>query len=64
MTEERLGGHDVVEGLTGRPPWLHSATTPEEVQRVQIDRFLDALADVALSVAARSLQSRTGEDVA
>jgi hypothetical protein len=32
------------------------------VQRLQIDRFLDALADVALSVAVRNLASaETGE---
>ena len=60
--ESRLGGHDAVEGLTPLHARIHSATTPEEVQRLQIDRFLDALADVALSVAVRNLASaETGE---
>lgn len=54
---ERFRGHDALEGLTGIPARIHSATTPEEVQRLQIDHFLDAIADVALSAAARNLAS-------
>lgn len=55
---ERLRGHDALEGLTGIPARIHSATTPEEVQRLQVDHFLDAIADVALSVAARNIAAR------
>ena len=57
-----LGGHDGAEGLTSRVPHIHSTTTPDEVIQVQTATFLDALADMALSVAKRLLGSgREGE---
>ena len=49
-----------MEGLTPIHTRIHSDATPDEVTRLQIDSFLDALADVALSVAARSLESDGG----
>ena len=61
---ERLGGHDAAEGLTGIPRRIQCAATPPEVISLQIDHFLDALADVALSVAVRVLESRSNEDAA
>lgn len=57
MTSDDFGGHDEAEGLTGIHPRIHSTATPDEVIQVQTDAFLDALADVALSVAKRSLES-------
>ena len=48
-------GHDEPQGLTPIHPRIHSGATPDELMTMQIDQFLDALADVALSVAARSL---------
>ena len=56
-TEGDFGGHDAVEGLTSRVLRLHSTATPDEVIQWQIDAFLDALADVALRVAERTLAS-------
>ena len=57
MSSSGLGGHDAAEGLTEARPDVHStATTPEEIQ-VQIDAFLDALADVAIHVAERLVES-------
>ena len=53
----RFGGHDAAEGLTPIHPRIHSTTTKDEVIQLQTDAFLDALADVALSVAKRSLES-------
>jgi len=61
---ERLGGHDAAEGLTGIPRRIQCAATPPEVISLQIDHFLDALADVALIVASRFLASLTDEDAA
>ena len=55
---ERFSGHDAPEGLTPIPARIHSATTPEEVQQLQITAFIDAIADVALSVAARNIAAR------
>ena len=57
MTDSDFGGHDAVEGLTPIHPRIHSTATPDEVIQVQTDAFLDALADVALSVAERALAS-------
>ena len=54
-----FGGHDAVEGLTPIHTRIHSAATPDEIITMQIEQFLDALADVALSVAARSLGSHS-----
>lgn len=56
---ELFRGHDALEGLPSIHTRIHSAATPVEVQQLQIEHFLDALADVALSVAARSLESRS-----
>ena len=50
-------GHEAVEGLTPIHARIHSGATSEETEALQIATFLDALADVALSVAARSLES-------
>ena len=52
-----FGGHDAVEGLTGADRDVHSTATAHEENQVQIDAFLDALADVASSVAGRRLAS-------
>ena len=52
-----FGGHDAAEGLTPIHSRIHSVATPDEENQVQIDAFLDALADVALSVAERRLAS-------
>ena len=57
MSSGDFGGHEGVEGLTPKVPPVHSTTTPDEEFRVQTDAFLDALADVALSVAKRTLAS-------
>ena len=61
MMDERFRGHDEPEELTSIHTRIHCAATPDEVQQLQIEAFLDALADVALSVAARSLESQGGE---
>jgi hypothetical protein len=55
------GGHGVGEGLTPIGPRIHCAATPPEVQQVHIAAFLDALTDVALSVARRTVDGGTGE---
>ena len=66
--EAHFRGHDALDALTSEEPSLHSAATPQgaadpknglqtQEQQLQIATFLDALADVALSVAARSLES-------
>lgn len=55
MTSDDFGGHDAAEGLTPIHPRIHSTATPDEVIQVQINTFLDALADVAVAVAKRSL---------
>ena len=52
-----MGGHNAAEGLTGPRPSVHSIATNDEEMQVQIDAFLDALADVALRVAERSAAS-------
>ena len=52
-----FGGHDAVEGLTPHDAPVHSTATTDEEIHVQTDAFLDALADVALSVAKRALES-------
>ena len=57
MSSSDLGGHDAVEGLTGADRDVHSIATPDEEIQVQIDAFLDALADVAMRVAERKLAS-------
>ena len=57
-------GHDEAEELTGIPPRIQCHATPLEVMDLQIEAFLDALADVALSVAARSLATQQDEDAA
>ncbi len=57
-----FGGHDAAEGLTPIHPRIHSTTTNDEVIQLETDAFLDALADVALSVAKRlSGSGREGE---
>ena len=51
-----------MEGLTGAHPDVHSTATTQEEMQVQIDAFLDALADVAIHVAKRLVESgRAGE---
>lgn len=57
---EDFRGHDALEGLTPIHVRIHSGATPDEVQRLQIDHFLDALADVALSVAVRDCDALAG----
>ena len=57
MSSSDLGGHDAVEGLTGADRDVHSIATPDEEIQVQIDAFLDALADVAIRVAKRMVDS-------
>ena len=52
-----VGGHDAAEGLTGAPAPVHSTATPDEENEIETDAFLDALADVAVSVAKRLLDS-------
>ena len=48
--------------MTSRVPHIHSTTTTDEVIQMQTATFLDALADMALSVAKRLLGSgREGE---
>ena len=59
-----IGGHDAVEGLTGANRDVHSTATPDEEIQVQIDAFLDALADIALSVAKRTLEPGGGGEAA
>ena len=58
---EHLRGHDAAEGLTPIGARIHSAATPLEVQQLQIATFLDALADMALSVARRIAESGEGD---
>ena len=53
---ERFGGHDAAEGLTPIHARIHSTATPDEVIRLQTNAFLDALADVVMSVAKRMLE--------
>ena len=64
MNNGGFGGHDAVEGLTGANRDVHSAATPDEEIQVQIDAFLDALADVAMRVAERKLASGGGGEAA
>ena len=64
MNDGGFGGHDVVEGLTGANRDVHFAATPNEEIQVQIDAFLDALADVAMRVAERMLPSDGGGEAA
>ena len=59
--DERFRGHDAVEGLTPLPPRIHSGATSEETEALQIATFLDALADMALSVAHRIAESTEGD---
>ena len=54
--DSRFGGHGAAEGLTPIHARIHYTATPDEVIRLQTNAFLDALADVALSVARRTLQ--------
>ena len=60
MTESGFRGHDEAEVLTRIHPRIHSTATPDEEIQVQIDAFLDALADVAMHVAERKLASGGG----
>ena len=64
MTSDDFGGHDEAEGLTGIRLRIHSIATPDEEIQVQIDAFLDALADVAMRVAERKLASGGGGEAA
>ena len=64
MTSDRFGGHEEAEGLTGIHPRIHATATPDEEIQVQIDAFLDALADVAMRVAERKLASGGGGEAA
>ena len=57
MSSSDLGGHDAMEGLTSVHPDVHFAATTHEEMQVQIDAFLDALADVAIHVAKRLVES-------
>ena len=56
MTSD-VGGHDAAEGLTGAPAPVHSTATPDDENQIETDAFLDALADVAMSVAKRLLET-------
>ena len=56
------------DGLTGIPQRIHCTATQDsggseldELDRIDIDNFLDALAGVALSVAARRADEGQGE---
>ena len=53
-----------MEGLTGAHPDVHSIATTHEEMQVQIDAFLDALADVAIHVAKRLVESGGAGDAA
>ena len=53
-----FGGREALEGLTPIHRRIHSTATPDEEIQVQTDAFLDALADIALSVAKRALEAR------
>ena len=64
MSSSGLGGHDAVEGLTGANRDVHSAATAHAEVQVQIDAFLDALADMAMRVAERKLASGGGGEAA
>ena len=57
------------DGLTGIPQRIHCTATQDsggsevdELDRIDIENFLDALAQVALSVAARRAAEGQGED--
>ena len=57
------------DGLTGIPQRIHCPATDEsggsendELDRIDIENFLDALAQVALSVASRRASEGQGED--
>ncbi len=49
-----------LEGLTGIPLRIHCATTPDEVTELQVNAFLDTLADIAISVAKRQVPPQDG----
>ena len=53
-----------MEGLTGANRDVHSTATDDQEMQVQIDAFLDALADVAMRVAERKLASGGGGEAA
>ena len=52
------------EGLTSIHPRIHSTTTNNEVIQLETNAFLDALADIALSVAKRTLEPGGGGEAA
>ena len=59
----------IEDGLTGIPQGIHWPATDEsggseidELDRIAVDNFLDALAQVALSVATRRAIKEQGED--
>ena len=58
---DRFPGHGAAEGLTGIHARIRSGATSEETKQVQIAAFLDALADVALSVARRIAEQPVDE---
>ena len=56
-----------LNGLTPIPQGIHCAATTEgvgensELEQLQVNRFLNTLADIALAVAARKAASEGGE---
>ena len=54
--DKHFRGHGAGEGLT----CIHAGATSEETEALQIAAFLDALADVALSVARRIAERPDG----
>ncbi len=68
--ENDIKAVDSVEnGLTGIPSAIHWPAThisggsePDELDRIAVEAFLDALADVALSIAARELAEKNNQE--
>ena len=50
-------GDDALDGLTPIHRRIHSAATPDEVIQLQIEAFVDAIAEVALAVAKRRIDA-------
>ena len=57
MTSSGFRGHDEAEGLTRIHPRIHSTATTDDVIQMQLEAFLDALAQMAMRVAERTLAS-------
>ena len=59
---EDIRDHDVAKGLTGIPSRIHCAATSDEAVQLQVNSFLDTLAEIAISVAKRMVSGTLHEE--